>query len=160
EHPVCAQCGFRHGGSECYRASGKCFNCGEAGHISRQCPKPKRAAAAGASGRPAKVFAVTSEEAKVADNVTEGTVLIDGFHARVLFDSGATDSFISVHFTELLSSRHDRVITVLSTPLSVASPGGFLSVTYSMSGVEVIIDGKPLVAVVYVLEMQDYDVIL
>src|SRR5262249_22944 len=120
QHPVCAQCGRRHGG-ECFRASGKCFNCGEVGHKSRECPKLKtQPAATGTAGRlsrPARVFAVTAEEAQAADDVTEGTILIDGFRARILFDSGATDSFISACFAELLCNQSGRAIFVLSVPL-------------------------------------------
>src|SRR5262249_14519100 len=154
----------RRHGSECFRASGKCFNCGKVGHKSRECPKSKTqataAATAGRPTRPARVFAVTAEEAQAADDVTEGTILIDGFRARVLFDSGATDSFISACFAELLCNQSGRVISVLSVPLSVASPGGSLSVTRSMSGVDVVVDGRSLVASVHILDMHDYDVIL
>src|SRR5262249_10366739 len=164
QHPVCAQCGKRHGGSECFRASGKCFNYGGVGHNSRECPKPKTqaaaAATAGRASRPARVFAVTAEEAQAADNVTEGTILIDGFRARVLCDSGATDSFLSACFVELLCNQYGRAISVLSVPLSVASPGGSLSVTRSMSGIDVVVDGRSLVASVHILDMHHYDVIL
>src|SRR5262249_30856678 len=115
---------------------------------------------AGRASRPARVFAVTAEEALAADNVTESTILIDGFRARVLFDSGATDSFISTCFAELLCNQSSRAISVLSVPLSVASPGGFLSVTRSMSGVDVVVDGRSFVASVHILDIHDYDVIL
>src|SRR5262249_45402946 len=41
-----------------------------------------------------------------------------------------------------------------------SSPGGLLSVTHSMSGLDITIDGRSLVASVHVLGMHDYDVIL
>src|SRR5262249_34552349 len=121
--PFCSQCGRHHGGTVCWRTSGKCFNCGGVGHLSRDCPKRKAQAVAGQTSRPANVFTVTLEEAQAADNVTEGTVLINGFRARVLFDSGATDSFISTCFAELLRNQCGVAISLLSLPLSVASPG-------------------------------------
>ncbi|KAJ8763987.1 hypothetical protein K2173_004852 [Erythroxylum novogranatense] len=39
--PKCEHCGFLHRG-ECRRLTGACFNCGQKGHIARQCPKPDR----------------------------------------------------------------------------------------------------------------------
>src|SRR5262249_34358124 len=145
------------------KTSGKCFNCGEVGHKSRECPKRKNQDAAISAGRatkPARVFVVTVEEAQAADNVTEGTILIDGFRARVLFDSGATDSFISVCFVELLCKHSGRVITELDVPLSVMSPSGSLFVTRTLSGVDVVVEEKSLIASVHILDFHDYDVIL
>src|SRR5262249_22072203 len=156
-YPVCPKCGKNHGG-ECFMASGKCFNCGEVGHRSRECPKPKTQTTAGQASRPARVFAVTAEEAKAADGVTEGTILIDGFRAKVLFDSGATDSFIFACFAELLCKQSGRVITELDVPLSVMSPGGSLSITRILSGLDLVVEGKTLTASVHVLDLHDYDV--
>src|SRR5262249_4588903 len=99
-------------------------------------------------------------QAQMADNVTEGTILIDGFHAHVLFDSGATDSFISACFADLLRSRCGRTISALCPPLSVAYPSGLLSITHSISGLDVSINGRSLAALVHILDMHDYDLIL
>src|SRR5262249_14234669 len=94
--PVCSQCVKQHGGSVCLASSGKCFTRGAPGHISRDCPqrRTQASAVAGKPSRPTRVFTVTSEEARAADHVTEGTILVHGFRARVLFDSGATGSFV------------------------------------------------------------------
>src|SRR5262249_4828987 len=150
--PVCVHCGKAHGGTECFRAAGKCYNCGEKGHISKDCTKPRT--------KPARVFAVTAEEAQAADGGTEGTILIDGFHAKVLFDSGATDSFVSSSFAELLCNQSGRVVSELDVPLPVISPGGSLSVTRVLSDIDVHVEGRSLLATVHVLELHDYDVIL
>src|SRR5262249_52055592 len=125
------------------------------------CPKrsQQRAPTADRSGRPARVFAVTAEEAQAADSVMEGTLFVNGFRARVLFDSGATDFFISVPFAELLSDQGGTV-SELSVPLFVVSPGGFLAVSCSMPDVDVVVEGRSLLALVHVLDMSDYDVIL
>ena len=52
------------------------------------------------------MFALTYEEASETPTVVTGTLLIDNCYAKVLFDSGATHSFISSSFTKSLQNRH------------------------------------------------------
>uniref|UniRef100_A0A1D1ZJC7 Gag-Pol polyprotein n=1 Tax=Anthurium amnicola TaxID=1678845 RepID=A0A1D1ZJC7_9ARAE len=40
----CMKCDKRHGGIEYYRATDKCFGCGQAGYMLRDCPKKQDAA--------------------------------------------------------------------------------------------------------------------
>ena len=111
----CPHCGKTHGGSECWLVAGRCLKCGSSDHKIKECPRlqqgaqrgapvPEVAAAAPATGRPrrprapARVFALAREDAEQAEHVTEGTILLFGVHARVLFDTGATHSFISERF--------------------------------------------------------------
>ena len=103
-YPVCAQCSRRHTG-ECRRGSGACYNCGEQGHIRRDCPYKKNAGVTiseptvqggRGQGKPAgsaqtrgrqgtqgpqqtgqpRVFALTQYEAAAAPEVITGTVLL------------------------------------------------------------------------------------
>ncbi|MQL75489.1 hypothetical protein Taro_007867 [Colocasia esculenta] len=108
----CPHCGKAYGGSKCWMVAGKCLKCGSSDHkindclrlqqgVQRGAPAPAAvAAAAPATGRPrrprapARVFALAREDAEQAEQVTEGTVLLLGVYARVLFDTGATHSFI------------------------------------------------------------------
>src|SRR5262249_41797365 len=50
--PTCAQCGRQHGGSVCWKTSGRCFNYGGVGHLSRDCPRRQAQAVVGQGGRP------------------------------------------------------------------------------------------------------------
>src|SRR5262249_15893783 len=59
-----------------------------------------------------------------------------------------------------LCKQSGRVITALDVPLSVVSPGGSLSVTRILSGLDVVVEGKTLTVSVHVLDLHDYDVML
>ena len=92
-----------------------CFNCGEPGHISRGCPQktgypsqPARGHAVGRGVPPVKKPAkpstvgcghlnhVTIEEAQEDPSILLGTFRINSVPATVLFDSGASHSFIHI----------------------------------------------------------------
>ncbi|MQM12122.1 hypothetical protein Taro_045035 [Colocasia esculenta] len=66
--------------------------------------------------------AVAREDAQQAEHVTEGTVLLLGVHARVLFDTGATHSFISERFAKQLALESGIESEELEVPLSVHTP--------------------------------------
>ncbi|MQM02402.1 hypothetical protein Taro_035165 [Colocasia esculenta] len=98
--------------------------------VQRGAPAPAVAAAAPATGRPgrprapARVFALVREDAEQAEHVTEGTVLLLGVHARVLFDTGATHSLISERFARQLALESGIESKDLEVPLSVHTPAG------------------------------------
>ena len=85
-----------------------CYKCGQKGHYAKSCPAPQAPRQAGQQGRPAqpraprqgKVNHVTAESAAEAPNVVIGTFMVNSYPATVLFDTGATHSFISKSFAE------------------------------------------------------------
>ncbi|XP_073152839.1 uncharacterized protein [Henckelia pumila] len=127
EIKTCSTCGFKHFG-ECRRASGACFRCGKTGHRIADCPenKGKETEAKGSSipnkpkeNKPnARVFAITQEEVENANDVVAGTILINKTSAYVLFDCGATHSFISKRFAKKLGLTPE----ILVEPFRVATP--------------------------------------
>ncbi|WVZ50491.1 hypothetical protein U9M48_001737 [Paspalum notatum var. saurae] len=100
---------------------GPCYKCGGAGHYANACPRKVQSNQQGQQpsqrqnppqpqqGRPiqqgkapwqGKVNHVTAESAAEAPNVVLGTFLVNSHPATVLFDTGATHSFITKSYAE------------------------------------------------------------
>ncbi|MQM15716.1 hypothetical protein Taro_048667 [Colocasia esculenta] len=167
----CPHCGKTHGGSECWLVAGRCLKCGSNDHKIKDCPRLQQgvqrgAPAAPAIGRPgrprapARVFALAREDAEQAEHVTEGTVLLLGVHARVLFDTGATHSFIFEQFARQLALESGIESEELEVPLSVHTPAGTVSTRKCIPSLPVCIENRVLDGCFFLLKMKDYDAIL
>ena len=116
-----------HRASECTkpRASNvTCYNCGEKGHYSKDCPKPRKMDwSRPQNNKPppqkqnneAKIYAMVPEQAGL-----EGTITLFNNLVKVLFDTGATHSFITSKMVKELGLIPER----LSIPLAVSTPSG------------------------------------
>ena len=87
----------------------------------------------------------------------KGTFMVNNSYARILFDSGATHSFIARDFMIEVGLVTKRVLV----PLEISTPIGRSIVldTYCR-GVRVSLDGLSFVADLVVMSMSDYDVII
>ncbi|XP_075507450.1 uncharacterized protein LOC142544275 [Primulina tabacum] len=128
-----SQNGQKHLG-ECRRASGVCYGCGKSGHRISECPTvanqpagPNKGTGSNVGANPnkpkknkpnARVFAMTQEEADDASNVVSGTIFIQQVSAYVLFDCGATPSFMSKRFSKKLGCKLEK----LNEPFRIATP--------------------------------------
>ena len=63
-----------------------CYNCGEQGHISTKCTKPKK--------ERGKVFALSGAETSADERLIRGTCFILNVPLIAIVDTGATHSFI------------------------------------------------------------------
>ena len=91
--------------------------------------------------------------------VAEGIFLINDLPARVLFDSGATHSFVDASFAKYLNLRP----SVLFPPMLVSTPlGRSTDLDRVCCGCEVTLDGDDCVfrADLVVMPMKEFDVIL
>jgi len=104
-------CGAEHLRRDCTRPAsstgggsgiGKCYVCQQAGHFASQCPNRRPAGGAPAKRpvgdrprAPGRVFALTTTKAKQSGNLLQFLCLLCDHEVVVLFDSGATHSFVS-----------------------------------------------------------------
>ncbi|XP_076929588.1 uncharacterized protein LOC143594059 [Bidens hawaiensis] len=110
-----------HTDKECRRKESRvCYNCGEPGHIRPDCPKlikvpDNKAKNTDGPKKNARAFQLTAQEATMVPDVIAGTFLINNVYAKVLFNSGANQSFINTKFCQALNqplSKLHQVCTV------------------------------------------------
>nr|ABA97359.1 retrotransposon protein, putative, Ty3-gypsy subclass [Oryza sativa Japonica Group] len=130
-----------------------CFNCNEPRHMVRMCPKPRRARLKFVQAR---VNHASAEEAQSAPEVILGTFPVNSTPAVILFDSGATHSFISKRF----AGAHGLSLVKLKIPMRVHTPGGGMTTTHYCPSMTVEIQGLIFPANLILLESKDLDVIL
>ncbi|GKC88152.1 reverse transcriptase domain-containing protein [Tanacetum coccineum] len=73
-----------------------CYACGEKGHYRNQCPKANNSAHE-------RAYLLRDKNAHQDPNIVTGTFLLNQHLARVLFDSGAGKSFVSISLASMLN---------------------------------------------------------
>ncbi|GJX97968.1 putative reverse transcriptase domain-containing protein [Tanacetum coccineum] len=133
--PGCYKCGaLNHMSKDCKKPMILCYNFNQLGHKSNECPNPKAIEAKSLksikeekvekTGIPtlmARAYMMATKEDKVVRDVVIGTILVNSIPARVLYDSGASVSFVSFEFSKNLSTPPNK----LPFPLEVEIAGAF-----------------------------------
>ena len=95
-------------------------------------------------------------DAKQSSEIVLGRLLVSSVPATVLFDSGASHSFISWSFASTNGIQHD----LLPSPLQIHTPGSSCRSSVFVPNVEICIQGVIFSASLVVLPRSDIDVIL
>nr|GEV17390.1 putative reverse transcriptase domain-containing protein [Tanacetum cinerariifolium] len=96
--------------------AGACYECSNARHIKKYCPKLKNHRNDSGNGiAQGRVYALGGRDASPDSNVITGTFLLNNRYAKILFDTGADRSFISTTFSALI----DITPTTLETHYDV-----------------------------------------
>jgi hypothetical protein len=103
-----------------------------------------------------RVNHVDAQEAQQAPGVVLGEFLVEFIVATILFDSGASHSFIATSFVE----KHGIPSTHLEIPLVTRTPGSDLICQLKCSQVRILLSGVVFLADLIVLPSQGIDVIL
>nr|CAE05068.2 OSJNBa0094P09.7 [Oryza sativa Japonica Group] len=141
-----------------------CFNCFEPGHFADKCPKPRRQQGqapprsnnGGKDVIRGRVNHVTAEDVLTTPDVIVGTFLVHSIPATILFDSGASHSFISVPFV----GRNQLGVERLRNPLLITTPGGVMTAKYYSPAVPIEIQGILFPSDLILLDTKNLDVIL
>jgi hypothetical protein len=113
---------------------GPCFKCGMSGHLARHCPTKPSATGTGSQLRPQGQQNYTYGK---VNHVVSGMFLASSHPATVLFDSGASHSFISSSFVV----RHQLPITIMKQTMLVSSPGGEMRTKHICHAISITIRG-------------------
>jgi hypothetical protein len=99
---------------------------------------------------------INAQEAQEAQGVVLGEFLVSSVLATILFDSGASHSFISSCFVE----KHNIPTVLPKAPLLTRTPGGDIKCQLGCSRVMIILSGVEFLANLVVLKSKGIDVIL
>jgi hypothetical protein len=103
-----------------------------------------------------RVNHMTSDEAQQAQDVVLGMFLTSSHPATILFDSGASHSFISSSFV----TKHSLPIATMKHKMLVSSPGGEMRTKYICPAVSITIRGVDFPSNLILLDSNGIDIIL
>jgi predicted aspartyl protease len=153
-----------------------CYSCGQSRHYANRCPrKPTNKTLAPGTNQNinhnannsastparqnqahARVNHVAVEDAQTAPDVIIGMIRVNDNDVIVLFDSGASHSFVAANFAQ----KHNLPLSMLKNRMFVSSPGGDMHARHVCPKVSILIRGVEFLANLIVLESKGIDVIL
>jgi hypothetical protein len=141
-----------------------CFKYGLTSHFAWQCPTRPTAPGAGNQAKPQgqqnfmydRVNHMTSDDAQQAQDGVLGMFLTSSHPAIILFESGASHSFISSSFI----TKHNLPIATMKHTMLISSPGGEMRTKHICPAVSITIRGVYFPSILILLDSRGIDIIL
>jgi hypothetical protein len=99
---------------------------------------------------------VTAEETQQSQDVVLGMFLAKSHPATILFNSGASDSFISSKFV----AKYNLPITITKYTMIVSSPGGEMKTKHIRPIISIAIRGVDFLSNLIIIDSTGVDIIL
>jgi hypothetical protein len=156
-NPTCRKRGKAHQG-ECRVGTDNCFACGQSGHYVADCPtrgnKGKDVSTTMSKGR---VYSLDGKKAQENEDMIGGTCFLGQNPVNVLFDCGASCSFISFQCVEALQLS----VSLLNPPMKVTmATDGSIVANYVCENCLITVSRKTYYIDLVCLPMKQLDVIL
>ncbi|GJZ21471.1 putative reverse transcriptase domain-containing protein [Tanacetum coccineum] len=137
-------------GSNLQPVSVICHACGEKGHYQTQCSKTN----INANGR---AYLLKDKNAHQDPNVVMGTFLLNQRPARILFDSGADKSFVSIPFASMLNIPPNTLDTTYNIKMA---DGNLISTNTVIQGCTLTLLNQPFEIDLMPIKLGSFDVVI
>ncbi|GJT12626.1 putative reverse transcriptase domain-containing protein [Tanacetum coccineum] len=127
-----------------------CHACGEEGHYTNQCQKTN----INAQGR---AYMLRDKNAHQDPNVVTGMFLLNQHLARVLFDSGADKSFVSISLTSMLNIPPITIDTFYDIKMA---DGNLVSINTVIKGATLTLLNQPFEIDLMPIKLGSFDVVI
>jgi hypothetical protein len=142
-----------------------CYKCGKTGHYANVCPQriattlvqnKQQTPGSGKGFSIARVNQVSTDPTPDGDDIALGMVYINAIPATILFDSGATHSFMSARY----ANTSELPLKIMKTPMIVITPKGPVEANHMTHKLTLTIMGREFGATAIILEASSIDLIL
>jgi hypothetical protein len=142
-----------------------CYKCGKTRHYANVCPQriattpvqnKQQTPGSGKGFSIARVNQVSADATAEGAEIALGMFYINAIPATILFDSGATHSFMSARY----ANTNELPLKNMKTPMIVITPKGPVEATYMTHRLTLTIMGREFWATAIILEANNIDLIL
>ena len=158
----CGRCGGKHNVTDYHQKESVCYRCQKPGHFIADFPIPTGHTIGNIPPRmncsPLRVNNLTQEDILEQPELVTGIFIVQDKPAYVLFDTGASQSYLSSYFAQTCTLDFDT--KPLTHALQVITPIGLTTTDRVTKGIIIIIEGRTILFDLILLDIRDLDVIL